>query len=81
MRKIQAVTISADATAYRSRYLVHSVLEAMSLDDGNELGDSFKLEYNRTGPTGWVDYEVTGSELITLAALEQLASIPAVRLR
>ena len=51
------------------------------MDDGNELGDSFKLEYNRTGPTGWVDYEVTGSELITLAALEQLASIPAVRLR
>ena len=60
-------------------YSSASSMANVTLDDGNELGGRFKLEYNRMGPTGWIDYDATTSVLTS--ALEQLGTIPsAVRL-
>ena len=60
-------------------YSSASSMANVTLDDGNELGGRFKLEYNRMGPTGWIDYDATISVLTS--ALEQLGTIPsAVRL-
>ena len=61
-------------------YSSASSMANLTLDDGNELGDRFKLEYNGMGPTGWIDCDAIASVLTF--ALEQLGTIPsAVRLR
>jgi len=67
------VPIYSDTLTYSSA----SSMVNVTSDDGNELGGRFKLEYNDAGPTGWIDYDATASELTS--ALEQLESIPAVR--
>jgi len=70
------VLIYSDTPTYSSA----SSMANVTLDDGNELGGRFKLEYNGMGPTGWIDYDATTSVLTF--ALEQLGTIPsAVRLR
>ena len=70
------VLVYSDTPTYSSA----SSMANMTLDDGNELGDRFKLEYNGMGPTGWIDCDAIASVLTF--ALEQLGTIPsAVRLR
>ena len=60
-------------------YSSASSMANVTLDDGNELGGRFKLDYNGMGTTGWIDYDATASELTS--ALEQLGTISrAVRL-
>ena len=60
-------------------YSFASSMANVTLDDGNELGGRFKLDYNGMGTTGWIDYDATASELTS--ALEQLGTISrAVRL-
>ena len=60
-------------------YSSASSMANVTLDNGNELGGRFKLDYNGMGTTGWIDYDATASELTS--ALEQLGTISrAVRL-
>ena len=60
-------------------YSSASSMANVTLDDGNELGGRFKLDYNGMGTTGWIEYDATASELTS--ALEQLGTISrAVRL-
>ena len=54
-------------------YSSASSMAKVTLDDRNELGGRFKLDYNGMGTTGWIDYDATASELTS--ALEQLGTI------